>query len=130
MPAGVATLDRRGDPLGHDGRLEMGGGAGLRERQVRRVAERVDVVVAGDLERVPVGRQPATGRRREPGIDQELLALVRRHEDEQVVAELLAFEAQDDLALRVDGLDVEEGVELDVLGLEDRGGHLATRSRW
>ena len=75
-----------------------------------------------------VGSQPP-GRRGEAGVDEELLALVRRHEDQQVVRQLLALEALDDLALRVDRLDVEERVELDALLLEDRGGHLATRSR-
>ena len=75
-----------------------------------------------------VGSQPP-GAGREAGVDEELLALVRRDEDEQVVGELLALEAQDDLPLRVDRLDVEERVELDPLLLEDRGGHLADRSR-
>src|SRR6478736_4479680 len=34
-----AMGDGSGDPLGHDGRLEVGGRAGLRQRQVGRVAE-------------------------------------------------------------------------------------------
>ena len=124
-----AALDRGGDPLGHDGRLEVRRRAGLRERQVGRVAEREDVRPAAHLEGVAIGRQPAAGRRREPGVDQELLALVRRHEDEQVVGQLLALEALDDLALGIDRLDVEERVQLDALLLEDRGGHLADASR-
>ena len=79
---------------------------------------------AADPERVPVGREPAARRRGEPGVDQELLALVGRDEDQEVVGELLALEAQDDLAVRVDRLDVEERVELDPLLGEDRRRHV------
>ena len=124
MPAGsrpsIAATIRSVD----DRRLEVGGRAGLRQRQVGRIAEREDVRPVADLEGVPIGRQPAARRRREAGVDEELLALVRRHEDEQVVRQLLALEALDDLALGIDGLDVEERVQLDALGLEDRRRHL------
>lgn len=39
----LAALDRGDDPLGHHRSLEVCGGARLRERQVRRVAEGEDV---------------------------------------------------------------------------------------
>jgi len=52
---------------------------------------------------------------------------VQWHEDEEAVGQLVAFEALDDLALGVDGFDVEEGVQLDAALLEDRPRHLSDR---
>ncbi len=52
---------------------------------------------------------------------------MRRHEDQQVVGEFLALEALHDLPVGVDSLDIEEGVELDALALEDGRRHLRDR---
>ncbi len=118
------ALDGSHDPLGHDRRLEVSGRAGLRQRQIGRVAQGVHVRPPADLQGGAIGRQPSAGCRRQARIDEELLALVRRHEDEQVVGELLALEALDDVALGIDGLDVEERVQLDALALQNRRGHV------
>ena len=61
------VLDAGGDALGDDGRLEMGGGAGLRERQVRGVAQGPHVLPAADVERLGVRGQPAARRGRDRG---------------------------------------------------------------
>ena len=122
----LAALDGGRDPLGHDRRLEVRRRAGLRERQVGRVAEGEDVRVDRRPASVwrSVGSQPP-GAGARPESMRNCCALVRRHEDEQVVRQLLALEALHDLALGVDRLDVEERVELDALALEDRRRHLA-----
>ncbi len=70
------------------------------------------------------GREPAAGRRGEPGVHEVPLALVRGQEDERVIGQLLALEALVHLALGADGRDVEERVELDALLFEDRRRHL------
>jgi hypothetical protein len=72
----LAALDRGRDSLDDDGRLEVRGRAGLRERQVGGVAEREDVRPVADAERVAVGREPAARRGREARVDDQLLALV------------------------------------------------------
>jgi hypothetical protein len=70
----LTPFDRCDDPLGHHWGLEMGCRAGLRQGQIGGVVELL-VRSAADLERRPVGRQPAARRRGEPRIHQELLAL-------------------------------------------------------
>ena len=73
--------------------LEVGGRAGLRERQVGGVAKRVDVRRDRPTSSV-CGRSAASpGAGREAGVDEDLGALVRRHQDQQVVGQLLALEA-------------------------------------
>src|ERR1700690_3294266 len=117
LPLRFAPHDQRADALRDDRRLEVGGGAGLRERQGGRDAEGVDVRVPRDLrvgrvrgnevldlERVAVGREPAR-LRREARVDHGLDALVRRDADQQVVGILLHRVGDHDRALRVDRVD-------------------------
>ena len=61
----LAAQDGGHEPFGDDRRLEVGGRAGLRQRQVGRVTQGVHVGAAAHLKRRAVGRQPATRRRRQ-----------------------------------------------------------------
>jgi len=53
------ALDRGVDPLSHDGRLEVGRGARLRQLQIGRIAEGEDIGSSTHLKGRPVGGQSA-----------------------------------------------------------------------
>ena len=115
--AGVELLagEVAGDVLGQHLGLEVRDRAGLRGRQVGRVAEREDVRLRRRLQRALVGGDEAE-RVAEPGRALDVGgAAVQRDRDEQVEVELAAVVGGELAADAVDLAGVELGHELDLL---------------
>src|SRR5262245_8570361 len=96
-------LDAARDHFG----LEVGSGANLGDRQICRVAERIDTLDVLDLQGVTVRWDPPL-RIAQPRILDHARALMRRDHDQQVIGQLLALQRADHLALGIRGLGIEE----------------------